>query len=327
METDAGTIHSPSNARLKKGLGILGWVSLSLSLIITFTVAKLPDQQIGQILLSNVNRALQQGPMHLEISAQKTRISLFPLPGLRLEEITLKTRDPSGNSVRIRWAMLKIRPALLDLLMGRVGATVAIHPQPDQPAAIEASFWGTKDAFSVSATFDRADLGEGGAGLLPLLARVSGKLPLSGTLRLSGDPQQLSGWNGSIQLDLDAISLPAQKIAGFQAPALAIRGGSMRIQIANSRAKVENLRLGKISEAGDDLAGTLSGEVTLGKSWDASQLGLSAKLRISEALNKAFFLIDALLASSKTPDGSYSFTLTGPTYAPVMAPTTAPAGS
>jgi type II secretion system protein N len=179
----------------------------------------------------------------------------------------------------------------------------------------------------MNVSFDKADLGEAGAGLLPLLGKVSGKLPLSGSITLSGDPQQLSGWAGAITLDLDSIALPAQKIAGFQAPALSIRGGSIRVQIAGSRAKLENVRLGKVTEAGDDLAGTLSGEVTLGKTWDSSQLSLNAKVRISEAVNKAFFLIDALLGASKTQDGSYSFTLTGPTYAPVMAPSTAPSAA
>ena len=312
---------SPSRAR--KALKIAGWTTVAIGALLSFTLAKLPEDRIGQLLLGNLNQQLQAGSIPVEILADHTRLSLFPLPGIRLEGITLKARDMSGKVQRIRWSQLKLSPSLLDLVIGRMGGTVRITPQGADSPSLSASAWMRGDSFSMDLRLNNADLGEAGVGILPLAAQINGKLPLEGSVSIRGPLSQMSGWEGSIQLTPGKVDLPAQKIMGFPIPALLIRGGEIRATLQSGKARVDSIKLGRIAESGDDLSGVMTGEVTLGKTWDASQLKLKVQLKLSESVLKSLFLIDGLLGPTKTPAGIYSFELQGPSFAPNLVPAAA----
>lgn len=311
---------TPESSRLAKTLRLLGWIGLAVFLVISFTLAKLPEDRIGQILLGQLNSQLQYGPNPMEVTAEQFRLSLLLTPSVRLRSVTLKSRDASGQVTRVRLDELRIWPSLVDLLMGRMGGRLDLTPHGSKSPSLSASGWFKSGTFSVQADFREADLGDAGLGILPLLARVGGRLPLNGTLVIAGNAAVPSSWSGNIGLQLGKVALPAQRIAGFPIPALNIQNGEIKAQIAASKAKIQSLRLGKLTDPSDDLSGTLAGEITLGRSLDSSQLALKIQLRISEAVLKAFFLIDALLGPAKTPDGSYAFDLNGPFFMPALVP-------
>ncbi|MFN7684311.1 MAG: type II secretion system protein GspN [Oligoflexia bacterium] len=306
--------------KIKKLLPALSWASLFLAVVAFFTLLKLPEQQIGQLLIEKINETLQQSTLALEISAERTRLSLLPLPAVRLEEVTLKARDATGNPIRANWKSLRIRPSVLDLILGRLGATIEIQAGLKPSRLLSASAWSKGSSFSLDLTLNQAELGETGLSILPLFAHISGKIPVSGRVQLSGNSSDLTALSGMIQLSFETVELPAQKISSFSTPKLTIRGGEIRAGIAASKLKIDSFRLGKPAEAGDDLAGTLSGSITLGKTLDSSQMDLKAMLRVSEAVNRAFFIIDAILGVGRKPDGSYSLSLNGPLYAPILGP-------
>ncbi len=312
---------SPSRAR--KALKIAGWTTVAVGALLSFTLAKLPEDRIGQLLLGTLNQQLEAGSIPIEILADRTRLSIFPFPGVRLEGITLKSRDMSGKVQRIRWSQLKVSPSLLDLVIGRMGGTLRITPQGAESPSLTASGWMRGDSFSMDLRLNNADLGEAGVGILPLAAQINGKLPLEGSVSIRGPLSQMSGWEGSIQLVPGKVELPAQKLMGFPIPSLLIRGGEIRAAIQGGKARVDSVKLGRIAESGDDLSGVMTGEATLGKTWDASQLKLKVQLKLSESVLKSLFLIDGLLGASKTPAGIYSFELQGPSFAPNLVPAAA----
>lgn len=307
-------------SRAKKALKTSGWFAFALASLLAFTLFKLPEDRIGQLVIGTLNQQLQAGSLPLEVLADRTRISLFPFPGVRLEGITLKSRDPSGKTQRIRWSQLKLSPSILDLLFGRMGGTVRITPQGAESPSMTAAGWIRGETFSLDLALQGADLGEGGLGILPIAAQISGKLPLGGRASIRGSLSQMSAWEGDIQLTPGNVDLPAQKMLGFPIPSLQIRGGEIRATLQGGKARVDSVKLGKLAESGDDLSGQMSGEVTLGKTWDTSQLKLKLQFKLSDAVLKSLFIIDGLLGPTKTPAGIYSFELQGPAYAPNVVP-------
>jgi len=309
--------------RFKSVFRYLGWISFGLGLILIFTLAKLPTQQMGQILIHQLNQQLQYAPGALEISAQDADLSLFPLPSLQFKDLVLKSKDLTGGFLRIRWAKLKVRPSLLDLIVGRWGGSVSLAVNDEQDPALVGGAWFKAGKFSVDLRIFKVDLGNQGMGLLPILLHVNGKFPLEGSLQATGDLNELSSTTGLINFKLETLELPPQKIMAMDFPSLLIRGGEIRATVQDAKIKVESFRLGQPTQPStppDDLRGTVGGEIGLGKTWDASRIDLKIQFEISEDLSKAAWLLTSLLSPYKKEDRSYRFGLSGPSYAPLMSP-------
>ena len=309
--------------RVKSIFRYLGWISFALGLILIFTLAKLPTQQMGQILLHQINQQLQYAPGALEISAQDADLSLFPLPALQFKDLVLKSKDLTGGFLRVRWAELKLRPSLVDLMVGRWGGTLSLTINDEQDPALMGGAWFKSGKFSIDLRILKADLGNQGVGLLPILLHVNGKFPLQGSLQVKGDLSELSSINGLISLKLETLELPPQKIMAMDFPSLIIRGGEIRATIQDAKVKVDSFKLGQPSQSGtppDDLRGMVGGEIGLGKTWDASKIDLKIQFEISDELSKAAWLLTSLLSPYKKEERSYRFGLSGPSYAPLMSP-------
>jgi hypothetical protein len=86
----------------------------------------------------------------------------------------------------------------------------------------------------------------------------------------------------------------------------------MDVEIDKAKVTIKTFQLGKASNTTDDVHATVSGDLTLGKQWESSNLNAKATFSVSDNVKKAFVLLDALLGSAKQPDGSYAYSLTGP---------------
>lgn len=312
---DTSTPRKTRGARIAKAIG---WTTAFLALLLAFTLAKLPDDRIGALVLGKASEILSSGGRPIEVSAEKTAISLL-LARIRFEGLQLKTQDLAGSAVSVRWKELRIRPSLLDLLLLRLGGSAWIQGEDDSQLSL--SFWTTRNGV-VSAALDlnKADLGGKGLGVLPLLAGVDGSVPLDGKAELTGDLSQTDTIRGTAQLKLGKLRLPTQKLMGFPIPRIQIDDGEIRISAESGKARIETFSIGRLDRESDDIRSTLSGEVTLGRTFPASQLNLKARLKFSSAFQGALFLIDGLLGPGKQPDGSYSLLLTGPIQAPQIQP-------
>jgi type II secretion system protein N len=315
----ADAVAAPARSRGIQIARNIGWVVAFISFLALFTVAKLPDDRIGGLLLGKASEVLSSGGRRVELSAERTRISLLLLGRIRFEGLTVRTSSSSGAPASIRWDEARLSPSLLDLLLARLGGTVRLLGKDG--SSLSLAFWSSRGGkFSASVKLEKAELGTAGLGIVPILSGVDATLPLSGTIDLSGDANQPTSMTGKVQLSIGKTELPAQRVSGFPVPAIRFGDGEIRANVAQGTIKIESLRLGKMERETDDLRGSATGDISVARGWDSAQLNLKAKLRFSESVLKSLFLLDALLGPGRQPDGSYSIQLTGPLEAPQMQP-------
>ena len=295
--------------RVRKILRAVGWSSAFLLALVFFTVSKLPDDRIGSIVLSEASQALSS-PGHLvQLSAERTRISLLLLGRLRFEGLQIIVRKTDGSPMNIRWDEARLSPSIANVLLGRLGGSVKIIHRGK--TMLSASFWGKRSGnFSFSGKLEEADLGDAGIGVLPFFAGLSATLPLSGSIKFSGEgkPETTSG---SVELTLGNTKIQAQRIEGFDVPSIHIGDGEIRLTVDKGKVKISTLRLGRLDRDSDDISGNATGELTLAPSLENSQLNLSARLKISEAILTKYFILTGFLGA-KQADGAFNFKLVGP---------------
>ncbi len=315
----ADATSTPTRSRGVQIAKNVGWVAAFIAFLTFFTLAKLPDDRIGGLLLGKASEALSATGGRVELTAERTRISLLLLGRIRFEGLTVRTTSSSGAPASVRWDEARLSPSLLDLLLARFGGTINLLGKDG--SSLSLAFWSTRGGkFSASVKAEKAELGTAGLGLLPILSGIDATLPLTGTIDLSGEASQPASLSGRIQLNIGKTELPAQRVSGFPLPGIRFDDGEIRATFAQGSAKIESFRLGKMERETDDLRGTATGDIALARSWDSSQLNLKARVRFSESILKSLFLLDALLGPGKQPDGSYSIQLTGPLDAPQMQP-------
>jgi type II secretion system protein N len=297
----------------------IAWVLAFIGFLAMFTFSKLPDDRLGVLILGKASDALSSGGHRIELTAERTKISLLLLGRIRFEGLTVRVASGTGSPTSIRWEEARLSPSLLDLLLARLGGTVQLRGKDG--SSLSLAFWSTRAGkFSASAKLDQAELGSAGIGLLPILAGINATLPLSGTVELSGESSKPATLAGKIQISIGKSEIPAQRISGFPIPTIRFSDGELRANVVQGSLKLDSLRIGKMDRETDDIRGSASGDIALAQSLDSSQLNLKAKLRFSEPVLKSLFLVDALLGPGKQADGSYSIQLTGPLYSPQMQP-------
>jgi type II secretion system protein N len=199
--------------------------------------------------------------------------------------------------------------------MGRLGAAISItngNGSLDGSGSIS----GSKGSFNFQAK--KLDLGK--LGVLPMAAGIQGSGILDGKGSISGDLSVPSTLDGTINLNLSKVVIEAQNIMGFSIPNISISEGVIDISLEKSKANIKTFRIGKTGNVTDDLQGTITGDATLGRNWDAGNLNVKTHFSISPNVMKSFTLLDAILGGGKQPDGSFSFMLTGPLRAPMPTP-------
>ncbi|MEN9722233.1 MAG: hypothetical protein RJB38_219 [Pseudomonadota bacterium] len=303
----------------KKLLRGTGWILTFLVFFAIFTALKLPDGKVGALLLEKASKAISSPERRIELTADKTHLPWFILGTLRFEGLKATTTSADGVPMTIRWKDLSISPSFFSLFLGRLGGTIQVSGA--KSGSIEASFYTSRGGkFSFESRIKSADLGADGLGLLPLLTGLAIKLPVDGQISLEGSFEDTASLTGDLELALGKTELQAQKISGFPIPAIRIQDGNVKITIANGSATLKTFRLGNMNQGVDDLAGSATGTISIGKPIEFSQLNVSTRFKLSEAVIKGLFIIDAILAPGKEPDGSYHLSLQGPMTALQMLP-------
>jgi type II secretion system protein N len=299
----------PPQSKLRRTLGILGWVSFGLFCLAIFTLLKLPDDRIRAYVQGMI--AAQLAPKGISFTAEKGYISIGWGISYVMKEVTFIFPPPQAPA---KLDKVTVTPSLLPMVLGYQGGSFALY-QGDGKLSGSFSMKGTEMSASLDAK--QVDLGKTGA--LALAAGIKGTGIVTGSLSFSGDSSIPSTLNGEADLSLSKVALDPQTIVFINVPRISISEGKIEISAEKGKATIKSLRLGKAGST-DDLQGTASGDIMLGRTWDSSTLNAKINFKLSEPLMKAFILLDAFLGPGKQGDGSYSLTLTGPVTAPNPVP-------
>jgi type II secretion system protein N len=293
-----------------------GWAGFGLICMIFFTIIKLPEDRLKGFIEGNLSNLLAQ--RGISFTSNESKISYFLGVTYSMKNVTVNL--PS-TTVPIHIDRLQITPSILSSIIGRFGGAFIID---NGDGNLTGSF-STKST-NIDVYFKAKKLNLGKLGVLPIAAGIQGSAILDGTGTVSGDPAVPSTLEGNINIILSKIVIDPQTISGFAIPRLGISDGVADLNIDKAKAVIKTFRLGKPGNAADDLQGTVTGDISLGRSWEASSLNLKTHFGLSESIMKAFVLLDAILGGGKQADGAYSFNISGPLENPMPTPV-GPGGS
>ena len=309
-ETPNEETSSAPRSKLSRLFRVGGWVGAGFFFLLIFTWMKLPDDRMKNYLEGMISNQL--GQFGITYTVKESSLSFWLGPSYTAKDVTLNFPPPAPPS---HIDQIEVAPSILGLLIGKTGGKFWITQGEGK---LKGSVSIKNTAFNVSLKSTQFDFGK--LGILPALANIQASGLLDSSVSLSGDFNNPSLLDGSAEIRLSKGVFEAQTIAGFSIPKLALSEGVFEFASTDGKAVLKTLRLGKMDQTTDDIRGTLTGEIGLGKSWPASTLNLKTRFSVSENVMIAFILLDALLGAGKQPDGSYSFALTGTVAEPNPAP-------
>jgi type II secretion system protein N len=294
----------------------LAWSSFALGALLFFTLLKLPEARLTAYLTGLLSAEL--GKRGVTLTASETDLGL--LLGLRfsLQGVTLTFPPPLAP---LKIDEITLRPSLLGLLRGRAGASLEIEAGKAQVTGTVSSGLSPSSArYQLDLELENIDLAK--TGLLALAAGVQASGTLNGSIDLTLDLAKLSESQGTIDLTLSKGALEAQTIQGFPVPRIGLSEVRLLAEIEGEQLKFKTAKIGKL-DAGDDLIATLTGGLKLNRFLESSTLNVTANFSVSEAVMKAFPILNALLAAGKQGDGSFTYQLAGSLNAPLPTPVAA----
>jgi type II secretion system protein N len=314
-EKTSETAQSSDSAlkRLSPILKNLGWFLFGILSFLVFTLSKLPEDRAKAYLLGLANSQLASKGATL--SAESGRFSIGFGISYILKDVKI---NAAGIEKPFSIPELKVKPALLGLIFGKVGGSVkALSNGTLGEGSLEFDFSVKNSSFSANLNADNFDAGQ--TGVLYLGTQIRGSATLSGQARMNGDFTTPSSLEGQAKLDLKKIRLDPQTMQGFQIPTINLQEGKIVLETEQAKLFVRTLSLGKPGSS-DDIVASGNGEVNLGRTWETSPVNLKLNFKFSENLTKSFVFLDALLGAGKRPDGSYAYQLSGPLLSPQFLP-------
>lgn len=306
-ENTSLTIEEAPAPLWRRVLKFVVFAAFFLACLGVFTLAKLPEDRVREIALNAANGALAS--RGITVSAERGSLALGWGLSYTLENVALTSAGPAPT---VRLDRVRLSPSLLSILLKRYGGSFDIR-QGSATLAGSASFAPSAGSTPFSIDFDaqKADLGK--LGVLPLLAGIQGSLPVTGHGSFAGDLNALSGLTGDAKLELTNLVIDAQNLQGFAIPKLLISSGTIDLKAEKGKLSVRGFRLGKAGNPADDLVGTVTGDISLGKTYAMSTLDLKATFSLSDNVKKipGMSLIEGFLTNFRQGDGSYLYPITG----------------
>jgi len=297
-----------------KRLGRLaGWMSFGVACLIFFTLLKLPEDRIKAYIDGTISAALAK--KQISFSTTEGRLSILFGISYTMKDITINFPPPHPP---VHIDKIEVAPSLLSLIFSNYGGKLWLENGKGQ---LSASFSLKNTLFSASYKASKLEIQK--LGVLPFLAGVQVAGTLDGNGSFSGDYANPTALEGEGALTFTQISTEPQSIAGFSIPPLSISDAVVEVKAEKGKAVIKTLRVGKPTPTKgkvDDIQAAVTGDVTLAKQLDNSQLNLKIHFTFSENILKSFVLLDTILGAGKQGDGSYSYTLTGPLMAPQPTP-------
>jgi type II secretion system protein N len=303
-----------SSGRMRRMLRIAGWSALALGLLGFFTLVKIPEQRIKELLNAHLANALSG--MGYTLTSSESRLTIGF--GIRYElEAARLTSGASGQTARFE--SVTVRPRLLPLLLGKLGATIELREGSGRLHLSVAGRPPAARSLPLDLSLEAESFDFGRAQLGPFLSGVGVSGVLNGKASLKGDFEIPSSLSGTIELKATQLGVEASRIEGFPVPRLSLTELQLDGKIENSRLTLTTARIGKPA-GGDDLSATIRGNLLLGKSWNEVTLDLKTQFKFSDAVKKAVPPLELFLTPGLGADGSYQYSLSGPLSAPNPQP-------
>ncbi len=275
-------------------------VALVTSLVLTF-----PYQALGRRLELEAARALPGSKLVINDIGPA-----FPL-GLRLGDVIFD-REVNGREIKVILDRVRVRPALLPLFKGKLGAVFGVDAYA---GSLDGEVTGNRKGLSVTAVARGLQLDVGqtveSATGLKIAGGLSGRVELSTDAR--GEVTQ-----GSLAAVLAGGKIKSGTIMGFKVPATDLGSPELSVAVKKSHAKIE-----KGQAKSRDLDLELTGDVTLVPNLMASFIKGHVRLKLSDAYLSRNSDIKGLLGFAgpfRKPDGALELPLDGPLSRPLQLP-------
>lgn len=278
--------------------------ALFFTLLIVFTIIKVPQPRIHSWLLGTINQ--QMNPMGIQLTAEEGHIAFGPGIKYEMTEVNLiKTLSQKS----LKFSRLEVAPSILPLLQGKLGGTFRLENEGSGSLSGVALTQG--EDFETTLTVENLDLGK--MGILPFAAGVEGTANINGVVELSGNANQMTGLSGKIELTLAKLVIDSQKVMGFDIPRTAAADGVVTLSVGSGKVTITSLRVGKPG-GNDDLNAVITGDIKLNKMIENSDANLKVRFGFSDRYRqeKTISLLDSLLGQYKTPDGIFAMKFIGP---------------
>lgn len=303
----------------------IGWSGFALSLLIVFSILKLPNYKIQAWISAKTQEAL--APMGYQIQSETAQLSFLFGLSYELKQAKISSLYEQGEPLLVD--RVKISPKILSLLIGRMGANVLLE-KGDGFIDLDVSM--VPDSFTnpfsgvgkVMIGFDAKEFDLGKSRAFSFLTKLRGSSILqsgSGDISFStAAPMQL---DGELKLDIRKTKIDAQQVVILSIPEIAISEIKGELKMERGKVLIQSFKVGKAAPSSspqDDIGATVTGSIQLGRTMDQSTLDLKTKFAFSEKIKSSFALLDALLSVGKQPDGSFACKFTGAVYGAACGP-------
>jgi type II secretion system protein N len=295
--------------RRKRILKNLAYAVFFFWALVTFTLLKIPDSLVTNLLLNTLN---QNTPYQWQ--AERIGIGFFPAPHLQMDKLVLDPKYP-GAGPALQIDDVRIYPNPFSLIPTGGGSAFGGYFRAEAyKAEVKGSFSMGKDLYLRVYTPDTVDLGK----IAPLAASVALKGSLQSLdLRLNMPGQRLSNSDGEITLTARNVQFDPSNL-GLQVtlPALSVGDVNLEGTLARGQLKITKFKVGG---AGKDLDLMIpNGTVNLSDITSATHYDLHVQLKPSAALEKAVpgFGDTIGVFATKKPDGYFATHLTGSLASP-----------
>lgn len=271
----------------------IGKILLCFGIFLFFLFVTFPYQKLRTLVFKKI-----YDNSGITISADSLALNLLGWPGVSLKNANVSL--PAGNSeITLNSKSLITRVRLAGFL----------PPVPAISLSLD-ELKGGGDVFARLAQYGDTVrvLAEASKANLAQVAIPGFPEPIPGILDMDADlvlnQADLSKSTGSFELDLTKLSIPALNLQGIILPVLNFGDVKAKVSIKNGVAEILNFKIGS---KGSDITGSITGEMRLGQTLQASALNLTLKLSLSPSYvaNPQGATLVSLLESYKNSKGEY----------------------
>jgi len=297
-----------------------GWVLFFFFFLFVFTLFRFPMGKVeGYVeaeIIKNLNR---QG---IQLSTRQSHISLFPRLTLHFEKIRVEIPD-FPNPIELD--DLKVTASYWSLALSRLSGDVIAKVGTSQ-IEIQNYSVPTQGLLNfapgpgpIEITADLKNVSLSGIHLFETVG-LKGSGQLTGKVDLSIDPSDFSKMTLDFKVNAKNVQIPKQPLSDFPNPFVraftlpAINLSELNTEIRARQGKMHfvTFQVGKDNQLEDDIHADVKGSITLQKVFHSSTADLNITFKFSDAINREFPFIKAILTPARQKNGSYKYSLTGP---------------
>jgi len=312
---------APAENRSRRRLRIGLWALLAVVSFTVFTILKLPTESLEATATQKINELLQSNG--LTFSAQKARVSIGLGVTYDAEGVSLgSTSTPEATPAR--FDRITLKPSLFWLALGYIAIKFHIVqrdestasgqvtiPNPSAAPKAEAGATPSQKASKISVQFsDFNPIKAYPLGMEAITSKT--QLKTTGRVEFNGVLNDPATWSGEIDLGAPLLAVGESSYMGMTTPGIKINTVSIKgkLEAGSKKLALQELIIGKTGGA-DDIAATLTGDMTLTPAVSLSALNFTAKYRIQGTLKERLGPMLMLLDKFKKEDGSYTTLIKG----------------